>query len=278
MRDYYYALGVDADCTLTEIKEAYRKLSKKFHPDLNPGDAYFEDRYRQIQEAYDTLSDPDRRTRYDIELKKFKSGYIRYFHSPRYGPADQRFQNRPYRFKSGRPGMGIIITIIILVVIFGAYAVKYVAHTKPPVANQVAAVDSVVSHPVKKHKKKHFLAVKTAHAAIKHNADTVKAVTRVPVAVVKSTIIKLPIVKPASPSVDTANQRRPEKAFLYATYVHANQTGVVNMRESDDFNSDIVKTIPANAMVLVLQRGDAYYKVNFNNNIGYIPKWALKTK
>ncbi len=289
MKDYYYALGLEADCTAAEIKEAYHKLSKKFHPDLNPDDAYFEDRYRQTQEAYDTLGDPDRRTRYDIELKKFQSGYIRNFHAPRYGPADQRFQNSPYRLKTGRSGTGIIITIIVLLVIFGVYGVKYIGSPKVQVPTAVAAADTaVVYHPHKKHKKKHTLIVKTAHNTVRRNFDTVKAVVKPRVAVnkpivTKPTIVKPiittpAIVKPVNARADTSTVHRPARQFLYATYVRANQTGVVNMRESDDFGSNIVKTIPANAMVLVLQKGDAYYKVNFNNNIGYIPKWALKTQ
>tara|TARA_R110001592_G_scaffold121046_3_gene326062 strand:+ start:1805 stop:2161 length:357 start_codon:yes stop_codon:yes gene_type:complete len=55
-KDYYYILGLKKGATLEEIKQAYRKLSKKFHPDLNPNDKYFEDRFKDIQEAYEYLS------------------------------------------------------------------------------------------------------------------------------------------------------------------------------------------------------------------------------
>ncbi len=55
MKDYHYILGVPKTATKKEIKAAYRKLSKKFHPDLNEGDKFFEDRFKDINEAYETL-------------------------------------------------------------------------------------------------------------------------------------------------------------------------------------------------------------------------------
>lgn len=65
MKDYYYFLGVPKDATDEDIRKAYRKLSLKYHPDKNPGDAYFESRFREVQEAYDQLIDPDKRSFYD---------------------------------------------------------------------------------------------------------------------------------------------------------------------------------------------------------------------
>jgi len=70
MKDFYYILGIDANCTSTEIREAYRKLSKKFHPDLNQNDNYFASRFKDVNEAYETLIDPARRSKYDAALKK----------------------------------------------------------------------------------------------------------------------------------------------------------------------------------------------------------------
>ena len=63
--DYYATLGVPADATMAQIKKAYRKLARQHHPDTNPGDTEAADRFKAITEAYEVLSDAQKRAAYD---------------------------------------------------------------------------------------------------------------------------------------------------------------------------------------------------------------------
>lgn len=64
-KDYYTTLGVNKTATADEIKQAYRKLARKHHPDVNPGDKVAESKFKEINEAYEVLSDVDKRKKYD---------------------------------------------------------------------------------------------------------------------------------------------------------------------------------------------------------------------
>ena len=72
-KDYYKTLGVARSASEKDIKSAYRKLARKYHPDVNPGDKQAEDKFKEIGEAYEVLSDPEKRRRYD----QFGSGWQR---------------------------------------------------------------------------------------------------------------------------------------------------------------------------------------------------------
>lgn len=75
MKDYYYFLGISNDASDEDIKKAYRKLSLKYHPDKNENDAFFADRFREIQEAYETLSDKSSRYTYDQNLESHQKSF-----------------------------------------------------------------------------------------------------------------------------------------------------------------------------------------------------------
>src|SRR3981081_3552859 len=63
--DLYVLLGLERGATLADVKRAYKRLARKYHPDINPGDRMAAAQFRQIAEAYETLSDAERRRRYD---------------------------------------------------------------------------------------------------------------------------------------------------------------------------------------------------------------------
>ena len=64
-RDCYDVLGIKKNATDKEIKSAYRKLAKKYHPDANPGDKRAEEKFKELSETYDILKDPEKRKLYD---------------------------------------------------------------------------------------------------------------------------------------------------------------------------------------------------------------------
>ena len=71
-KDYYAALGVSPDADQQAIRQAYRKLARQYHPDVNPGDKAAEDRFKEINEAYEALNDPEKRQKYDALREQYR--------------------------------------------------------------------------------------------------------------------------------------------------------------------------------------------------------------
>lgn len=100
-KDYYAVLGIPKDASADDIKKAYRKLARKWHPDVNPGDAAAEERFKEISEAYHVLGDEERRRTYDhvgpeqfaqeFDLGDFASQFGAFFGGRREGGASAGF-------------------------------------------------------------------------------------------------------------------------------------------------------------------------------------------
>jgi hypothetical protein len=86
MKDYYQILGVSRHASAADIKFAYRRLAKRYHPDLNPGNANAEERFKEISLAYDTLSDENSRKKYDFKLVYGSSTFL----SPEQGATKEK--------------------------------------------------------------------------------------------------------------------------------------------------------------------------------------------
>jgi DnaJ-class molecular chaperone len=103
-KDYYKILGVARTATPDEIKKAFRKLARKHHPDMNPGDKDAEKRFKEINEAYEVLSDPDKRQKYDTLGPNWQEQFG-FQGTPN---ATARTGTRTYTTRSGGTGAGNI--------------------------------------------------------------------------------------------------------------------------------------------------------------------------
>lgn len=107
-QDFYKTLGVSKDADATEIKKAYRKLARQWHPDQNPGDPKAEEKFKEISEAYSVLSDKDQRERYDA-IQRMAAGGARFSAGPNGGAGAGGFEDLFGSMFGGagpRPGAG----------------------------------------------------------------------------------------------------------------------------------------------------------------------------
>src|SRR5256712_11616057 len=106
-QDYYELLGVARKASAKDIRTAFRKLARKYHPDLNPGDKSAEEKFKQLQEAYDVLSDSKKRQMYD-QYGFYSDNIPPGGPGPSYGTGDEgedgNFDFGGFDFRGGKGG------------------------------------------------------------------------------------------------------------------------------------------------------------------------------
>lgn len=250
MKDLYYILGTDRNCTATELNAAYQKLARKLQPDEREPDHFLEDHFKEITEAYQILSDPNQRCKYDAAFKK-------------------NYQRRLYFFKIKYLNVAATLALLLFTGLFGWYVIKLLGGKNEQ--QTVSAVKSIAqapsaARPIIHHKKKHRANVE-AHVVnqpVAHANDTVihHGVKPVPIIASKPDIIKQDTTK--SLSIST-----------YSTYLQANATGVIYLHELPNYTSVVINKIPDHSKVTVVEKGRQFYKVMFEDQTGYVPKWTI---
>jgi len=105
VKDYYQLLGLSADASEAQVRRAYRKLARKYHPDLNPGNKVAEDKFKEISEAYTVLSDADSRRQYDESVQAAK-------YSPQFVPERGAQINVRFSSSSRRSEKGLLAGVL----------------------------------------------------------------------------------------------------------------------------------------------------------------------
>ncbi|HEY9003267.1 MAG TPA: DnaJ domain-containing protein [Mucilaginibacter sp.] len=251
MKDLYYILGTDRDCTTNELNTAYQKLARKLQPDERDSDHFLEDHFKEITEAYQILSDPDQRRKYDTAYKK-------------------NYQRRLYYFKIKYLNVAATLVLLLFTGLFGWYVMKLLkgSNKQKEVAVVTPAVQTPVTapQPIVHHRKKH----KTKVEAPAINQTKVLSKD----SVIHHSIISAPIIvsKPTIAKHDTVVN---QQSFPYSTYLHANATGVIYLHELTNYTSPVLVKIPDHSKVTVLEKDGQFYKVVFDGQTGYVPKWTV---
>ena len=179
------------------------------------------------------------------------------------------------RLKKISTSLKVVLSLVALLAV--AYTVNLFTGHKQVILSDADTI--AVSHPPQKLKKRH-----KNKQHVQRPSD-IKVVDRIPqIAQSPATQIKPEIIKPSSrvalqnPETPKSDTLANANNFIYTTYVQPNVTGVVKLRDQDNFYANTLTNIPANSKVQVLKRGQTYYQVAYNHTIGFVPKWTLQTK
>ncbi len=171
---------------------------------------------------------------------------------------------------------------MLIALVFGVYVVESFSNTKTRKVIPETAVVAAHVKTHKHHKKKHPFKDQIATDSVEPDAKSTIINPAKPVPVNNKTTVpvvsKPPVAAVSKPPLVNNKDPEPNGTYIYATIVKANVTGVINMRRSDDYSSQVIEKIPANSKVFVMEKGNVYYKVAYDNYVGYVPRWSLETK
>lgn len=247
MKDLYYILGTDRNCTTTELNAAYQKLARKLQPDEREHDHFLEDHFKEITEAYQILSDPNQRRKYDAAYKK-------------------NYQRRLYYFKIKYLNIATTLALLLFTGLFGWYVMKLLGGTNKQktigTITPTALTPAPTRPPVVHHRKKHLPKVKAP-------------IINQPTVISKDTVIHrikaAPVIanKPVKVKQDTVQSQSS------STYLQANATGVIYLHELPNYTSAVLNKIPDHSIVTFIEKGRQFYKVEYDGQMGYVPKWTV---
>src|SRR5882762_9894140 len=120
IKNYYQILGLDRDATVEDIRKAYRTYAAKFHPDKHEGDAFFEERFKEVKEAYEILSDAGNRYKYDLrKFGKSKAGK-----SPPDSRGSDKMEKPKRKLRVDLSNIDIYLTVIYFINLAGFVIIK----------------------------------------------------------------------------------------------------------------------------------------------------------
>jgi len=266
MKDFYYILGTERNCTPGELNSAYRKLAEKFSN--QESDDFLQHHFSEISEAYEVLSDPSRRRKYDVAFRK-------------------HYQRRLYYFKIRHLNVAVTLTLIFITGLFGWYVMD-VLKGRPKKALPQAQAVVVPDQPiVKHHKRKHFGSVQQPARDLSVSngyhppvVSTSNNKTDTPVQAAHPMVRRSTSARESTPAASVKpevndDSTTPTNDGAPSAFLQANMTGVVALHQSANYGSTVIINIPNQAKITVLEHGPIFCKINYRGQIGYVPKRAV---
>lgn len=266
MKDFYHILAADANSNQLEIQQAYDKLKSDFADSVQ--NKQFKNHYREINRAYRVLNDPIKRRKYDLQLQTFL---------------------QPKQNYTKAIDVTFTIILVFFTCVFGDYVITSFQNHKIKHSFISAKLQKAVTKPVVVHKagwrKKHTSAkIKPVNFVGLNKRSVKNIVAQILVKqIVAENYADVKPVNPVEKIVESENivdkqsiATKPD--FLYETNLKANETGKINLRQTNSYQSAIIEVVPGGAEVVVLEKGSVYYKVRFENTVGFVPKWTLVQK